>query len=135
MIERLSHSTVYVLDQDRAKTFYTEKLGLEVKEDATMGSFRWLTVGPKGQDIQMVLMPIAQSPMMDESSVATMRSLVEKGALGGGVFETDDCQATYEKLKAAGVTFRSPPAERPYGVEAILVDDSGNFFSVCQRRR
>jgi predicted enzyme related to lactoylglutathione lyase len=135
MIQRLSHSTVYVLDQDRAKTFYTEKLGLEVKEDATMGSFRWLTVGPKGQDIQMVLMPIAQSPMMDESSVATMRSLVEKGALGGGVFETDDCQATYEKLKAAGVTFRSPPAERPYGVEAILVDDSGNFFSVCQRRR
>jgi predicted enzyme related to lactoylglutathione lyase len=135
MIQRLSHCTIFVTDQERAKAFYTEKLGLEVKEDARMGNFRWLTVGPKGQDIQMVLMPISQSPMMDEDTAKALRALVDKGVLGGGVFETDDCKATYEKLKAAGVTFRSEPAERPYGIEAVLSDDSGNFFSMCQRRK
>ena len=64
MITRLSHSTVYVIDQDRAKDFYCNKLGFEVRTDATMGAFRWLTVGPKTQpDLELVLMKIAPSEM------------------------------------------------------------------------
>lgn len=134
MIQRISHTSVFVLDQDRAKAFYTEKLGFEVRHDERMGEFRWLTVGPKAQpDIEIVLMPLAPGPMMDESTVATMRELVEKGAFGAGVLETDDCQATYEALKAKGVTFAFPPTERPYGIETVLKDDSGNWFSLCQR--
>jgi predicted enzyme related to lactoylglutathione lyase len=136
MIQRLVYTTVYVLDQDRAKTFYTEKLGFEVRDDQRMGDFRWLTVSPPGQkDCSMVLMPLRPSPMMDESTVNTLRTLVEKGTFGVGVLETDDCQKTYEELKAKGVVFSQPPQKRPYGIEALLRDDSGNFFSMTQRER
>lgn len=134
MIQRLSHTSVFVLDQERAKAFYTEKLGFDVRTDAKMGDFRWLTVSPKGQpDFEIALMPITKSPMWDEETANTIRGLVEKGALGAGVLETDDCQATYDALVAKGVKFKQPPTERPYGIEAILVDDSGNWFSLSSR--
>ena len=136
MIQRMSHSTVWVLDQERALTFYTEKLGFEIRHDETLEGFRWLTVGPKGQpDHEIILVPIKASPMMGEDVAATIRDLVKKGALGPGVLATGDCQKTYEELSARGVQFVSPPAERPYGVEALLLDDSGNWFSLVQPRR
>jgi predicted enzyme related to lactoylglutathione lyase len=133
MIQRLSHSTVLVLDQDRAKAFYVDKLGFEVRNDVLLGTFRWLTVAPKGQpDLEIILMGIAPSPFMDEATCAVLRGLVAKGALGPGVLGTADCKATYDELKAKGVEFLSPPTERPYGVEAMLKDDSGNVFSMVQ---
>ncbi|HTE50851.1 MAG TPA: VOC family protein [Kofleriaceae bacterium] len=135
MIQRISHSSVYVIDHERAHAFYTEKLGFEVRTDATMGDFRWLTVSPRGQsDFELALMHLRPSPMMDEATCATLRALVEKGAFGGGVLETADCQKTYEELVARGVEFAQPPTERPYGIEALLKDDSGNWFSMTQRR-
>jgi predicted enzyme related to lactoylglutathione lyase len=134
MIQRVSHASVYVLDQDRAKAFYTEKLGFEVRADVTMGPFRWLTVAPKGQaDFELILMPIKPTPMMDEATCNTIRELVQKGVLGGGVFATADCRKTYTELKARGVEFMQPPTERPYGIEALVKDDSGNWFSMTQR--
>jgi catechol 2,3-dioxygenase-like lactoylglutathione lyase family enzyme len=134
MIQRLSHVTVYVLDQDSAYDFYINKLGFEVRTDARMdGGFRWLTVGPKGQpDLEMVLMPSAPGPMMDEETSTMMRTLIQKGALGHGVLETADCQKTYEELSARGVEFKSPPTDRFYGIEALFKDNSGNFFSLTQ---
>ena len=135
MITKHSHSTVYVTDQDRAKAFYTEKLGLEVRDDARMGSFRWLTVAPKTQpDAVIVLMLIAPGPMLNEDQAKQLRGLVEAGVLGGGVLETDDCRRDYEELKAKGVAFSREPKEMPYGIEALMRDDSGNFFSLTQRR-
>ena len=135
MIQKLSHATIYVLDQDRAKAFYTKKLGFEVRVDEKMEDFRWLTVGPKTQpDVQLVLMPIAPGPVMNQERADQLRSLVEKGVLGGGVLETADCRATYEELKAKGVSFTSAPEEMPYGTAAILRDDSGNYFSLTQPR-
>jgi catechol 2,3-dioxygenase-like lactoylglutathione lyase family enzyme len=135
MIRRLLHTSVYVLDQDRAKKFYTEKLGFEVRADATMGDFRWLAVGPKSQpDLDLVLMPIRPGMMMTEEVCAKLRSLVEGGYLGAGVFETADCKKTYEELKSRGVEFKQEPSERPYGVEAVFRDDSGNWFSLTERR-
>lgn len=134
MIQRLSHATIYVLDQDRARAFYTEKLGFEIRTDVTMGSFRWLTVGPQGQpDLELVLMPIAASPRMDAATTDAMRALIAKGVIGAGVFATTDCRKTYDELVARGVEFLAPPAERPYGIEAMLKDDSGNYFSLTQR--
>jgi catechol 2,3-dioxygenase-like lactoylglutathione lyase family enzyme len=136
MIQRLTHTTVWVLDQERAKKFYVDKLGFEVREDTTMGTFRWLTVSPKGQpDLEMVLMPMTSNPMMDAAGAEQLRALVTKGVLGNGVLGTDDCQRTYDELLAKGVVFRGPPREQPYGIEAMLQDDSGNWFSLCQRRR
>lgn len=136
MILKHSHCCVYVLDQDRAKAFYTEKLGLEVRDDVSMGDFRWLTVAPKTQpDACIVLMAIAPSHMMDQASVDALKLLVQKGVLGGGVFSVDDCQRTYEELRAKGVQFMREPNEMPYGIEALLRDDSGNFYSLTQHRR
>jgi predicted enzyme related to lactoylglutathione lyase len=133
MIDRVSHATVFVLDQDSAKAFYTEKLGFEARQDVSMDGFRWLTVGPKGQpDLELILASIAP-PMFDPDTAAQVRALVAKGVLGPGVLHTDDCRATHQELSAKGVTFVQEPAERPYGIEAILRDDSGNWFSLTQR--
>ena len=133
MIRRISHVNLFVLDQDRAKAFYTETLGFELRTDVTMDGFRWLTVGPKDQPDINVLLARPAPPMFSEEDAATLRELVAKGAMGGGVIETDDCRGTYEALKAKGVTFLQEPAERPYGIEAMFRDDSGNWFSLTQR--
>jgi catechol 2,3-dioxygenase-like lactoylglutathione lyase family enzyme len=135
MITKLSHATIYVLDQDRAKDFYVNKLGFECRDDARMGPFRWLTVGPKTQpDVRIILMAIAPSPMLAEDHVAALRKLVEGGALGGGVFVTDDLRRDYEQLRAKGVEFSKPPSEEPYGFAAVFKDDSGNYFSFNEER-
>src|SRR5262245_10971139 len=118
MIQRLTHTTVYVLDQDEALKFYRDKLGFEVNTDATMDNgFRWLTVTPKAMPgFEIVLMALKESPMCDAKTTATLRELVKAGKLGIGVFETADCRATYEELKAKGVEFMGPPEERFYGI-------------------
>ena len=134
MIRRVSHVTVFVLDQDRARRFYTESLGFEVRSDATLDGFRWLTVGPRGQPDLQILLAYPAPPMFSPEDAETVRALVAKGALGGAVLETDDCRATYETLKAKGVSFLQEPAERPYGIEALLRDDSGNWYSLNQLR-
>jgi catechol 2,3-dioxygenase-like lactoylglutathione lyase family enzyme len=135
MITKLSHSTVWVIDQDRAKDFYCNKLGFEVGTDATMGAFRWLTVRPKTQpDHELILMKVSSSPMMDEAKAAMVRQLVESGSLGPGVLDVDDIRKTYAELVAKGVTFQGEPTERPYGIEALMKDSEGNWYSVVQRK-
>jgi predicted enzyme related to lactoylglutathione lyase len=133
VIKKVSHVNVFVLDQDSAKRFYTEMLGFEVRSDATMDGFRWLTVGPKEQPDLHILLARPAPPMFSEDDAEALRSLVAKGAMAGGVIETDDCQRTYQELKSRGVTFLQEPAERPYGIEALFRDDSGNWFSLTQR--
>lgn len=134
MITKLSHTTVYVLDQDSAKAFYTEKLGFEVRDDARMGPFRWLTVGPKAQpELRVVLYGLTPGPWMTEDDVAALRKLVTAGVLGGGVLETDDLHREHRELSARGVRFKSEPTQMPYGLEAVFFDDSGNFWSLGQR--
>jgi catechol 2,3-dioxygenase-like lactoylglutathione lyase family enzyme len=132
MIQKLSHVTIWVLDQDAAYDFYVNKLGFDVHTDAKMDNgFRWLTVSPKGQpDLEIVLMPTTPGPMMDPETSETLRGLVQKGVLGAGVFSTADCYKTYEELKAKGVEFSQPPTERFYGIEALMKDNSGNWFSL-----
>lgn len=135
MIQRVSHMAVYVLDQQRAYDFYVNKLGFDVRTDAKMGDFRWLTVGPKGQpDLEITLMEVKPGPMLDEGRAKTLRDLIQKGTFGFGVFETADVRKTYEELKARGVQFTQEPTERPYGIEALMKDDSGNWFSLSQHR-
>jgi len=133
MITKLTHSTVWVLDQDAALEFYTGVLGFEVRTDASMDTFRWLTVGPPSQPDFELILAVPGPPMLDPESAEQIRAMVAKGALGAGVFATDDCHACYEKLKARGVTFLTEPTERSYGIEATFRDNSGNWFSLTQR--
>jgi len=141
MIQRMSHSAIFVLDQDVAKDFYVNKLGFEVSMDQSMpNGFRWLTVSPKGQpDLQIILMKVAPSPFyvskvqkIQPQDVDTIGELMKKGAFGAGVFQTADCRKTYEEMKAKGVEFLSPPKDQFYGVEAVFRDPFGNWFSLTQ---
>ena len=136
MTIRIGTTQVWVHDQDVAKEFYTKKLGMEVRQDVTMpelGNFRWLTVGPAGQDdIAIVLMAIPGEPVMDAATADQVRDLMGKGFAGTVFLVTDDCQKSYEELSARGVEFTEPPEQRPYGVDAGFRDPSGNSFRLTQ---
>jgi predicted enzyme related to lactoylglutathione lyase len=132
----ISTAQLWVHDQEEALAFYTEKLGMEVRSDVTLaelGDFRWLTVGPPGQeDVAIVLMAIPGPPVMDEATAEQVRDLMGKGFAGTVFLSTDDCQASYEQLKARGVEFTEAPEERPYGIDSGFRDPSGNSFRLTQ---
>jgi uncharacterized glyoxalase superfamily protein PhnB len=129
---------LWVFDQYEALTFYTEKLGMEVRQDVTMaemGDFRWLTVGPVGQpDIAITLMLIPGQPIMDADTGEQVRDLTAKGFAGTLFLVTDDCQASYEELSARGVEFIDKPFEQPYGIDSSFRDPFGNHFRLTQVR-
>ena len=135
---RISNAQLWVHDQDEALAFYTEKLGFEVRTDATLpelGDFRWLSVSPPGQpDVAIVLMAIPGQPVMNDDVADEVRSLMAKGFAGAIFLTTEDCQASYEELKARGVEFSEEPEERPYGIDAGFRDPSGNSFRLTQVR-
>ncbi|PWT72170.1 MAG: glyoxalase [Bacteroidetes bacterium] len=138
MVTKLSHATLYVTDQNKALDFYSKTLGFKVHTDATMESgFRWLAVTPPDQpDLHITLLsPLNEFMYKDEDVRAAFKLLLDKGALGAGVFYTPDCRATYEELKAKGVVFRGEPKEQFYGIEAILTDGCGNWFSMTQPKQ
>jgi catechol 2,3-dioxygenase-like lactoylglutathione lyase family enzyme len=128
----LSHCFMYVRDQDEALEFYTGTVGLEVRADATMEGFRWLTVGPPKQpDIELGLMAIG--PPIPPADQDTVRDLITKGSLGGVIFATDDCRATFEQLRASGAEVLQEPIEQPYGViDCAFRDPSGNMIRFSQ---
>jgi catechol 2,3-dioxygenase-like lactoylglutathione lyase family enzyme len=138
MLKQLTNTQVWVHDQDEALAFYTEKLGLEVREDVTvpeLGNFRWLSVGVPGQpDVSITLMAVPGPPVFDEETRKQILALVSKGAATGLFFSSDDVQATYEDLKRRGVEFQQEPTEQPYGVDAGFRDPSGNSMRVAQLR-
>src|SRR5437660_7284370 len=106
---RIANAQLWVNDQDEAVAFYTEKVGLEVKSDVTvpeLGNFRWLTVGPPGQDdFSIVLMAIPGAPLMDDATTKQVKDLMAKGYAGTVFLTTDDVRASYEELKGRGVEF------------------------------
>jgi catechol 2,3-dioxygenase-like lactoylglutathione lyase family enzyme len=136
---RISTAQLWVHDQDEALAFYTEKLGMEVRVDATfpeMGDFRWLTVGPPGQEeIAIVLMAIPGPPVMDPETQKDVRELMAKGFAGTVFLTTNDIQADVEALKNRGLEFIEEPEERPYGIDSGFRDPSGNSFRLTQVRQ
>jgi catechol 2,3-dioxygenase-like lactoylglutathione lyase family enzyme len=133
---KITHVNVWVHDQDEALAFYTDKVGLEVRDDVTLpelGGFRWLTVGPAAQpDLALALIAVPGAPVLDEDTAAKLKEVVAKGAAGGVFFGTEDCQASYEELKGRGVEFTEEPSQRPYGVDAAFRDPSGNPHRLVQ---
>jgi catechol 2,3-dioxygenase-like lactoylglutathione lyase family enzyme len=152
MITKMSHTSLFVLDQEKAYDFYINKLGFKVNTDVVMdggdtscddaaeaaknaeehggAGFRWLTINPPDQpDLEIILMPLAG---FDTEAQQALRLLLERGLLGAGVFYTPDCRATYEELKGKGVQFKSEPKEQFYGLECIITDGVGNWFSMTE---
>jgi predicted enzyme related to lactoylglutathione lyase len=132
---KIANAQFWVHDQVEALAFYTQVLGWEVRADVTMQAwnFRWLCVGPAGQDgVGLVLMPIPGPPMLDPEDSSRLAELVAKGAGGTLFLETDDCRASYEELSARGVKFNDPPTLQPYGIDTSFRDPSGNNVRLTQ---
>ena len=134
MISKISHTCIYVLDQDRAYDFYVNKLGFKVHTDAPMGEgARWLTVTPPEQpELEITLFLIKEGGMFDKDTVESMTTLIKRGTFGSAVFNCKNLLATYEELTAKGVVFKKPPTKEFYGFEALFMDDSGNWFSLVE---
>ena len=135
MITKLSHVSIYVLDQESAYDFYVNKLGFKVHTDAPMGEgARWLTlIAPEQPELEITLMAVKPGMNFSDETANQMRTLVQNGTFGFGVFETADIHATYEELKAKGVEFTKPPTKEFYATEALFKDDSGNWFSLTEK--
>jgi catechol 2,3-dioxygenase-like lactoylglutathione lyase family enzyme len=136
VLKQLTHVNVWVHDQQEALAFYTDKLGMELRDDVTvpeMGNFRWLTVGLPGQpDVALTLMAVPGPPVFDADTQDQLKTLMARGAAGGLFFSTDDCQASYEELKGRGVEFQEEPTQQPYGTDAAFRDPSGNNIRMVQ---
>jgi catechol 2,3-dioxygenase-like lactoylglutathione lyase family enzyme len=126
MPNKITHTQVYVLDQDEALDFYVGKLGMEVNTDADLGFMRWLTVNFPGQEHQLLLEKPGP-PAYDDETAEQIRELVTKGGAGmAAIIAVDDVHKTYEELKAKGVEFTEEPTERFYGTDCGLRDPFGN---------
>ncbi|MDX6577500.1 MAG: hypothetical protein QOE96_3453 [Blastocatellia bacterium] len=136
MITKMSHVMIWVKNQQAALEFYRDKLGFEVDTDAMIGpDFRWLTMKIKNQPgFEIILAEPKAGMLLDEESAAQLRALIDKGVLGGGVFDADDIYKTYEELKARGVEFKGPPTEQSWGTATVMKDNSGNWFSLSQEK-
>lgn len=131
MITKLGVASVYVDDHDKALAFFIDKLHFELRTDVTMeNGYRWLTVGPPASPEFQLALSVPGPPMHDDETAAMIRSLLAKGALSAGAWNTDDCRRTFAEYSARGVEFLQKPTERPYGVEAVFRDDFGNWYSL-----
>lgn len=129
MITSVLYTTVYVTDQDRAVDFYRDKLGLEVTTDYSGPEGRFLSVGMKGGNVDLVLWPTAEVRPVNDAEA-------EPGVVPGPIIlETDDLRGLFEDLAAKGVGFEEPaPVDYPFGVRATALDPDGNRISLRQRR-
>lgn len=133
MLNSITLSQIYVLDQDEALDFYVGKLGLEVKTDADLGFMRWLTVALPGEPDREILLELPGPPAMDEATAEQVREMLTKGATGGWIgFTTEDCKKAYNELVAKGVEFTQEPIERFYGTDCGLRDPFGNAIRIVQ---
>ena len=133
MVTKMSHTSLFVTDQDKAFDFYVNKLGFKVNTDVKMeNGFRWLTLNaPDQPDLEIILFPVDGQNGFEEDVNKAFKFLLEKGVMGAGALYTSDCNATYQELKAKGVDI-TEPKEQFYGIECIVKDGCGNWFSMTQ---
>ena len=132
MITNVSLVSVFVNDLDESLAFYTDVLGFEAKDDIQLGpDYRWVTVCHPSQPELILHLAIPGPPMSDDLVQAMPRAQSEGGLPGVGL-HVDDCRKTYAELSAQGVEFLQEPADRPYGVEALMRDNSGNWMVLVE---
>ena len=131
---KLSHCFIAVDDHEAALRFYRDGLGLEVRNDVSFEGMRWVTVGsPLQPDIDIVLEPPAADPNASPADRAAMTELLAKGMLRAVILSTDDCDATFERLRASGAEVLQEPASQPWGArDCAFRDPSGNLVRIAQ---
>jgi catechol 2,3-dioxygenase-like lactoylglutathione lyase family enzyme len=136
MINKLSVTSIWVLDKEEALDFYVNKLGLEKSQDIKQGAYRWLTVRVPGEAGTDISLEQPGPPVQDEATAAQLRELITKGAMGGLVFVTDDVRGLYEALKERGVKdFTQEPADNFYGTDMGIRDPFGNAIRILQPKK
>ncbi|MGO4462186.1 VOC family protein [Streptomyces sp. M-16] len=137
MTINLSQCFITVDDHDKALTFYRDILGLEVRNDVGFEGMRWVTVGsPEQPDVEIVLEPPLADPGASPADRQAMAELLAKGLLRGVIFSTDDVDATFERLRAAGADVLQEPIDQPYGVrDCAFRDPAGNMLRFNQPRK
>ena len=133
----VSHTFIAVDDHDKALAFYRDVLGLEVRNDVSFEGMRWLSVGPKNQpELDIVLEPPLADPNASPADKQAMTELLHKGMLRAVVFATDDCDATFEHIRASGAEVLQEPIDQPYGVrDCAFRDPAGNMIRFNQPRK
>jgi predicted enzyme related to lactoylglutathione lyase len=134
---KLSQCFIAVDDHDKALAFYRDVLGLEVRNDVGFEGMRWVSVGaPSQPDVEIVLEPPVADPNASPADKEAAAELLAKGLLRGVIFATDDCDATFEHIRAAGGEVLQEPIDMPYGVrDCAFRDPSGNMLRFGQPRR
>lgn len=131
MAINVSSMFIPVQDPDEALGFYRDALGLEVRMDVESDGFRWVTVGPADQDIDIVLFQPHGGRSQVEGDALT--SLMLQGSLQAAIFRTDDLDDTFEKVRASGAEVLQEPTAQPWGVRDCAVrDPSGNLVRIAQ---
>ncbi|MEW2528007.1 VOC family protein [Streptomyces sp. NPDC047071] len=133
---KLSQCFIAVDDHDQALAFYRDVLGLEVRNDVAFEGMRWVTVGSPAQDVEIVLEPPLADPNAAPADRRAMAELLAKGLLRGVIFTTDDVDATFERVRAAGADVLQEPMDQPYGVrDCAFRDPAGNMVRFNQPRK
>lgn len=129
----VNHCFLVVHDQDAALAFYQDVLGLEKRADVDFDGMRWLTVGSPAQpDLQIGLL-LPGGPHSSQADNEAALEIVAKGLVPGVIFVTEDCDATFEALRAAGAEVTQEPIDQPYGVrDCGFRDPSGNHLRFSQ---
>jgi len=132
----VSHTFITVSDQEQALQFYRDVIGLKVVNDVAFDGLRWLSLTPPAQPgVEIVLQVPEQYPDISPADRDAMAALVAKGLLAGVIFTTDDCDATFEQLRAAGAEVLQEPIDQPYGVrDCAFRDPAGNMLRFSQPR-
>lgn len=132
----LSQCFIAVDDHDKALAFYRDVLGLDVRNDVGFEGMRWVTVGaPSQPDVAIVLEPPLADPGASPADRRAMAELLAKGLLRGVIFQTDDCDATFERIRDAGGEVLQEPLDQPYGVrDCSFRDPAGNMLRFNQPR-
>ncbi|MEV8551875.1 VOC family protein [Streptomyces glaucescens] len=133
---KLSQCFIAVDDHDEALAFYRDALGLEVRQDVSFEGMRWVTVGsPEQPGVDIVLEPPVADPNASDADRRAMAELLAKGLLRGVIFSTEDCDATFERVRASGAEVLQEPVDQPYGVrDCAFRDPAGNMLRFAQRR-
>jgi catechol 2,3-dioxygenase-like lactoylglutathione lyase family enzyme len=132
MITNVSLVSVWVKDLDASLAFYTDVLGFEARDDIKLTEdFRWVTVGHPSQPELDLHLTTPSKPLSDDLIAAMTRAQAEGGLPGVGL-HVEDCRKTHAELVAKGVEFIQEPQDRPYGVEALMRDNSGNWIVLVE---
>jgi len=130
----LSHCFLIVRDYEEALGFYRDVLGLEVRTDVTFEENRWLTLGAPGHpEVEIGLEIPGYFPHTSAADKQATSALLAKGLLPGIIFRTDNCDETFEKVRASGADVLQEPIDQPYGVrDCAFRDPSGNMVRFSQ---